>query len=779
MLLVTILAQAQGPTYEWANSVGGSLPDQSNSIVTDIIGNIYTTGSFNGSVDFDSGVGVSNLTAVGSNDIYILKTDPLGNFLWVRQMGGVSNDQGLAINIDNSGNIYSVGYFQGTVDFDPGAGVQNLTSAGGSFDNYIQKLDPFGNLVWVKKTGGPLNESVYSISIDSFGNLITCGRFEGTVDFDPGAGVFNFVSYGSYDFFIQKLDSLGNFVWAKQMGGTSSVTGRYSTIDTSDNIYSIGFFEGTVDFDPSIAVQNLTSAGSHDIFIQKLNSAGNFQWVKQMGGSLNDFGLSISTDIDGNVYTTGYFEGTVDFDPGIPTQNLSSYGASDIFIQKLDLSGNLLWVNQLGGSSQDNSQSITTDSYGNAYIFGHFNGTADFDPSINNLSLTSSGSNDLFIEKIDSSGNLIWVKQIGGPLNDIGTAVCLDNSGNIYATGAYNGTVDFDPNLGIDNHTSLGSFDSFFFKLNECIATSFADAQVACDTYTWPLNSTTYTNSTNTPSATLTNAAGCDSIVTLNLTINNSTSGTDTQVACDTYTWPLNSTTYTNSTNTPTAALTNAAGCDSVVTLDLTITNSTSGTDTQTACDSYFWIDGNTYTSDNNTATHTLTNTANCDSVVTLDLTINTVDSSVTQSGVILSAVVAGASYQWLNCNNDFAIISGETNQNYTATSNGNYAVEITQNGCVDTSSCYSITSVGIIENNFGNDLLLYPNPTNGNFSIDLGSNYQTVTITMTDLNGKLIQSKKYNKIQLLNMKLEKPAGIYLLMIESGDKKAVIRLVKE
>ncbi|HIA11230.1 MAG TPA: T9SS type A sorting domain-containing protein [Flavobacteriales bacterium] len=181
----------------------------------------------------------------------------------------------------------------------------------------------------------------------------------------------------------------------------------------------------------------------------------------------------------------------------------------------------------------------------------------------------------------------------------------------------------------------------------------------------------------------------------------------------------------------------------------------------------------------NNSATHTLTNAAGCDSVVTLNLTINTVDSSVTQNGIILTADAAGAGYQWLDCDNSFSIISGETNQSFTTTANGNFAVEITLNGCVDTSACYSVTSVGIIENSFGNGLLIYPNPTGGNFSIDLGSNYQTVTITMTDVNGKVILSKTYNESQLLNLKLEEPAGVYLLIIESKDKKAVIRLVKE
>ena len=253
---------------------------------------------------------------------------------------------------------------------------------------------------------------------------------------------------------------------------------------------------------------------------------------------------------------------------------------------------------------------------------------------------------------------------------------------------------------------------------------------------------------------------------------------TTTETACDFFLW-IDGNTYTSSNNTATHTLTNAANCDSIVTLDLTITNSTSGTATQTACDSFLWIDGNIYSVSNNSATHTLTNAAGCDSVVTLDLIINTVDSSVSQNGIILTADVVGAAYQWLDCDNSFSIISGETNQSFTTTANGNFAVEITLNSCVDTSACYSVTSVGIIENSFGNGLLIYPNPTDGSFSIDLGKTYNAVSITMTDLNGKLIQSKTYSESQLLNLKLEEPAGVYLLIIETRDKKAVIRLVKE
>jgi len=302
------------------------------------------------------------------------------------------------------------------------------------------------------------------------------------------------------------------------------------------------------------------------------------------------------------------------------------------------------------------------------------------------------------------------------------------------------------------------------------------DNLTACNSYQW-IDGNTYTASNNTATHTLTNTAGCDSVVTLNLTINNSNMGTDNLTACNSYQW-IDGNTYTASNNSATHTLTNTAGCDSVVTLNLTINNSNIGTDTQTACDSYQWIDGITYTASNNSATHTISNTAGCDSVVTLNLTINSVNSGVIQNQNILTASQIGGAYQWVQCPS-MSQLPGDTLQIFTATFNSDYAVIITYNGCIDTSACYTVNTVGIVKNNFGNDFKLYPNPTDGNFSIDLGNNYTSVNITMADINGKLIQSKQYKKCQLFNLTIEEPSGIYLLIIESKDKKAVIRLVKE
>ena len=209
-------------------------------------------------------------------------------------------------------------------------------------------------------------------------------------------------------------------------------------------------------------------------------------------------------------------------------------------------------------------------------------------------------------------------------------------------------------------------------------------------------------------------------------------------------------------------------------------------TDTRTECDSYTWMDGTTYTSSNNTATYTIVGGAEngCDSIVTLNLTINNIsDITTSTSGTTISSNSTEASHQWLDCNNNNAIISAETEQSFTATSSGSYAVELTENGCKDTSECVVISSVNIIENNFGNNfgnnLIISPNPTNGVLSVDLKDNYKSINTYITDLKGKLIKATEFKNTNSLSLNIDAPSGIYFLTIKDGNNKTTVRIVKE
>jgi len=324
----------------------------------------------------------------------------------VSVFGGSSFDIGNSIAVDSGGNIFTVGVFEDTADFDPGAGVTNLTSAG-AYDVFVSKLDSTGALLWAKSFGGSSSDVGNSIAVDSSGNVYTTGYFQGTVDFDPGAGTTNLTSAGAYDIFVLKLDSTGSLLWAKSFSGSSFDLGRSIAVDSSGNVYTTGNFLSTVDFDPGVGVTNLTSAGSDDVFVSKLDSTGSLLWAKSFGGSSIDTGYSITVDSSGSIYTTGLFEDTVDFDPGVGVTNLTSLGDYDVFVSKLDSTGSLLWAKSFGGSSSDTGRSLAINSSENVYTTGNFLSTVDFDPGVGVTNLTSSGGADVFVLKLFPSGE-VW-----------------------------------------------------------------------------------------------------------------------------------------------------------------------------------------------------------------------------------------------------------------------------------------------------------------------------------------------------------------------------------
>jgi len=247
------------------------------------------------------------------------------------------------------------------------------------------------------------------------------------------------------------------------------------------------------------------------------------------------------------------------------------------------------------------------------------------------------------------------------------------------------------------------------------------------------------------------------------------TYSTITKVSCDNYTAP-DGAIYTTS-GTKLAVVPSTLGCDSTITINLTIKNSTTGTDIKTACKSYTWINGITYTANNNTATHTLVgaNAAGCDSVVTLNLSITTIDLTVNNSNNAITSNQSGATYHWLDCNNNYAIIPAETGQSYTATSNGSYAVEITIGNCTDTSECVNITSTDINFKSNTDNLVIYPNPANDNITIESSTNINLIMII--DIHGRIVYKQNINDIKTNINTTKLGNGVYLIQIMniSGD----------
>jgi len=473
------LTLGQNVNFEWANKLGGAGSDRGYSIAVDAFGNVFTTGHFVGTVDFDPGPDSLNLTSAGLDDVFISKIDALGNLVWARQLGGADFDNGLGISLDGLGNLYIIGAFRGTSDFDPGVNTFSMASAGNT-DIFICKLDESGDFIWARNMGGTSDDIGHSIAVDASGNVYATGPFQGTADFDPSAGTVNLTAT-STDIYICKLDFSGNLLWVKQISGVTNSPNRVISLDSFGNVLTTGSFGGTVDFDPGIGTFILTPEGGIDIFIAKFDSSGNFVFAKNIGGTSNDFGASIFADNLGNVYTTGVFGGVADFDPGVGGFYLTSAGLGDVFVSKLNALGNFVWGRSFGGASNEYGYCIAADDFGNVYTTGYFGGASDFDPGAATYSLTPIGWDDIYVSKLDSAGNFLWVKQSGGLGKDIGFSLALDASGNVYTTGYFSGTADFDPGIGVYELTSFGGSDIFLQKLTPRPTVSvFNDVNINC-----------------------------------------------------------------------------------------------------------------------------------------------------------------------------------------------------------------------------------------------------------------------------------------------------------
>lgn len=469
-LLISLLAFgfSWGQSLDWAKGFGWVNYDAGKSIAVDSLGNVYTIGFFQGTVDFNHGAGIFNLTANGEYDIFITKLDNKGNFIWAKRIGGINSQIGCSITIDTYGNIYTTGYFTGTVDFDPDFGTYNLSSFG-SWDVFILKMNSDGHFIWAKQIGGASSDAGYYIAIDDSNNVYTTGRFSGDSDFDPSEDSCILSANTNWQVFISKLDSDGNFVWAKQMGSNGIDYGASIDFDALCNVYITGNFDGISDFDPGIDMLNLIPVGLKDVFILKLNNNGQFQWVKQIGGTGFDVGRDIKVDSECNIYLTGYFENFVKFGLGSDSICLNSIGDKDIFIAKLDSLGNFIWAKQMGGTSGDQGFSLAIDMLDNVYITGSFSGIADFDPdTLQTFNLTTNSNSDVFISKLDSSGNFIWAKKIGGIESDFGHSIQIDFFENVYLTGEYQDTLKFNLNS-LNNYKiiSEGSYDVFILKIRQ------------------------------------------------------------------------------------------------------------------------------------------------------------------------------------------------------------------------------------------------------------------------------------------------------------------------
>ena len=348
--VITVTTATAGGAYRWANRLGGagvSVAPYASAV--DSSGNVVVVGAFSGTVNFGGGP----LTSAGGSDIFVAKYSSTGTHLWSQRFGDASTSTAYGVAVDTSGSVVVVGNFTGTVNFGGGP----LTSAGG-LDIFVAKFSATGGYLWSQRYGGSRDEYAYSVAVDSSGNVVVTGNFQGTVSF----GGSSILSYGgSIDMFLAKYSSAGQHVWSKAFGGQGSDEFKGVAVDRDGNIIVTGYFQYSVDFGGGALVAN----GS-DVVVAKYSPAGAYLWSTRFGDTGTDIGYAVAADVSGNVVVTGYVQGTVNFGGGPTPGN----GSQDAFVAKYSSAGAYAWSRRLGSVSTDEGLSLAMDPSGNVLVAG-------------------------------------------------------------------------------------------------------------------------------------------------------------------------------------------------------------------------------------------------------------------------------------------------------------------------------------------------------------------------------------------------------------------------
>jgi len=299
----------------------------------------------------------------------------------------------------------------------------------------------------------------------------------GLVDFDPGPGTDEHDPGYADNGYLSKFNTKGDFQWVRNWGDAEDPFSQMLYVNSLDannsgDIVVIGSFKGhEVNFAPGPGLNKHSSNGDWDIFLSKFDSGGNFHWAKTWGAAAQnlDYGLGVAVEESGISYATGWFCGACDFDPGSGEDwhDTGYWGyLRDAFLSKFDSAGNFLWARTWGGdgSSVDEGHGVTTNNLGDVFVTGFSYEWCDFDPGAAEDWHHSNGYGDVFLSKFDANGDFQWAETWGGGEFDQSYGIAVDYSNNIFVTGDFGGTVDFDPGSDVDAHTSNGSYDVFLSK---------------------------------------------------------------------------------------------------------------------------------------------------------------------------------------------------------------------------------------------------------------------------------------------------------------------------
>ncbi|MDB9984254.1 hypothetical protein OAE00_01885 [bacterium] len=601
-------------TIQYSSTNGGSA--YCWQTISDKKGNIYSTGYFYRTIDFEPGVGTVLLTSSVSYDAFISKHDKYGVLVWVKQITGSNTSKGYSIVLDDSLNVYTTGQFQGTCDFDPSNGTFNLLATGnigtlGGPDIYVHKLDSNGQFVWVKQMGGRGSDLAFAITRSANGNLFVGGRFEGVADFDPSNAGFTLRSNGKQDAFICSLTSNGGLIWAKSFGGSNHDEIR-SIVILDSLVFSTGAVQDTVDFDTDTSKHIYTSLGSSEAFLHILDTSGTFKGVSVISGTSTNWGYDLAKDNSGNILLTGIFSSTAKFGDSRNQKTLNSKGRFDSYVSKYNRSGGLIWAKSFGGTSDVRGHSITTDNLNNVYTLGIFAGNVDFDPDTSKSHLVNATTANVFISRLDSNGKFQFISPFLGTQSE-SYSVEVNSYNEIVANGFFYGTTDFDPDTGKHELKAKGYLNGFITVLSQCEFTDTNYSKIVCDSIRSPSSKYVWSKS-GVYKDTLINYAGCDSVITINLTVLHITRDTISSSSCDLYTSPSGKNWSTSGTYLDTVST--SKGCDSLLVIKLIIKHSLVDSVYLKGCDSIRSPSGKYVWTFNGVFQDTMSAKNGCDSIL-------------------------------------------------------------------------------------------------------------------------------------------------------------------
>lgn len=659
-----LMAQA----FNFAIGGGSSQLDRIVRAVSDDNGNVYACGVFRNTVDFDPGANANNVSSQGGGDLFVSKYDINGNLQWVYAAGGTTNaDLASSLALDAAGNIYVCGWFGGTVDFDPDPNVTENRTAGGAFDSFVLKLNPSGQLIWVNTFGSPSEDRSHAVTVNSSGILFVSGRYTGTADFDPGPGFTTKSGSSGDNIYLSAFDLNGQFLWNRAFptsnNGSSFAAGMSLCTAPFGVVYLSGFFYGPVDFNPqgSFTAIHTAPLSEPNAFVLASDFNGNYLQSLSWGGSENTVITASGVDSAGNLTVGGYFYGSVDFDPGSGQANQSSNGSRDYYVSNFDANLNLNWTTSGGGASAEAVHNLYVEKNGHVKVSGYHFTTFDADPDPQKTyMIPHHGSGDVFLLNFKKNGEIDNGFSFGGSGSDNATGLYKGAGDTYYLAGAFSNTVDFDPSSSTHQLTSNGNQDFYLASIDICNSSS-------------------------------------DSI--------------------------------------------KAFGCQFLVSPG-----------------------GKLFTSSGNYI-DTISNHAGCDSILYIDLSLNKLSTQVVQNNALLQVnALQNASYQWLDCGNGYAPISAATSNSFLATLSGSYAVEVRDGNCRDTSNCIPVIITSLNDNKASEEFRIYPNPSKGRFYF---STNDLLEVAIFDLKGKIVM--EFSTLEQKSFEIPGEDGIYLLQVQKRD----------